>query len=287
MPVLHSRLRAHAVEWHMAPAAHVDATHRADFLALQRRCNTEICRHGALTRNHWLDTLEAGTLATEPLLASLQQLAILLRQLCLVREQHTLHLSTRLPTAAAEPAPAGDKDSGVAVVICFDAHGVPWCPPLPGQGLGDPYVMSERLHDWWQAWQQATRPCAWGHAQGRPETRQLCEHLDQHYNHSDSSKALGTLMAIENSMSTDFWRRLGLCLQQHCSEQGLRLPDAGFFPVAETHARLQARHGLYLIEAASFHDSLEAETFFRASRHMLEQLEQFWRSLARLTPRPH
>ncbi|MFN3586152.1 MAG: hypothetical protein ACK4UT_01495, partial [Moraxellaceae bacterium] len=57
------------------------------------------------------------------------------------------------------------------------------------------------------------------------------------------------------------------------------LPDAGFFPVLETHARLQARHGLYLLEALTLGEQLDDAEFFRAGLAMLEQLAPFWQAL--------
>ncbi|MGH8492097.1 MAG: hypothetical protein ACRERR_03165 [Moraxellaceae bacterium] len=274
MPVMRSRLRAHAVEWHVAPAAHIDAQHRVGFLELQRRCNSEICRHPALVRNLWLDRIESGSLVFENLLCTLQQLAIVLRQLTLAREQHALQLSDGHTLL--------DADSGTAVVICFDENGVPWCPPLPGVGLGDPYILSERLHSWWSIWQRTVpqAPPGWCLNQCEPVTRELCDAIDAHYNANDLSTALGTMLALENSMSTDIWQRLGRGLRQRCEENGIEFPDAGFFPVAETHARLQARHGLYLVEAASVHDLLDADRLFLAGQTALELLDNFWKMQA-------
>jgi hypothetical protein len=274
MPVTRSRLRAHAVEWHVAPAAHIDPLHRAGFLELQRRCNNEICRHPALTRNLWLDRIEAGALVFENLIFTLQQLAIFLRQLTLAREQHALYLT--------EGHTLLESDSGTAVVICFDENGVPWCPPLPGMGLGDPYILSERLHGWWSAWQRIAPqiPAEWCLQQCSPVTRQLCDAIEKNYNCNDLSAALGTMLALENSVSTDFWQRLGRGLRRCCSENNIDFPDAGFFPVAETHARLQARHGIYLVEAASVNDLLNEEGFFTAGQSALEALERFWKTQA-------
>lgn len=271
MPVMRSRLRAHAVEWHVAPAAHIDASHRAGFLDLQRRCNSEICRHAALTRNVWLDQIETGSPPFENLLCTLQQLAIFLRQLTLAREQHTLRLT--------EGRALMESDSGTAVVICFDENGVPWCPPLPGLGLGDPYILSERLHAWWTAWQQTVpqAPPGWCLQQSSTATRALCDVIENDYNAEDLSQALGVMLALENSISTDLWQRLGRGLKQRCAAAGVPFPDAGFFPVAETHARLQARHGLYLVEAASVNDMLDIDLFFQASQETLDALHEFWK----------
>jgi hypothetical protein len=274
MPVMRSRLRAHAVEWHVAPAAHIDPRHRADFLDLQRRCNSEICRHAALTRNVWLDQIESTASPFENLLCTLQQLAIFLRQLTLAREQHTLRLT--------EGRTLMESDSGTAVVICFDENGVPWCPPLPGMGLGDPYILSERLHAWWTAWQQTMpeAPPGWCLQQCSEATRTLCDLIESEYNADNLNIALGTMLALENSMSTDLWQRLGRSLKQRCEGARVAFPDAGFFPVAETHARLQARHGLYLVEAASVNDMLDTGTFFHASQQALDALNDFWKAQA-------
>lgn len=274
MPVMRSRLRAHAVEWHVAPAAHIDSRHRADFLDLQRRCNSEICRHAALTHNVWLDQIETLSSPFESLLGTLQQLAIFLRQLTLAREQHTLRLT--------EGRTLMESDSGTAVVICFDENGVPWCPPLPGMGLGDPYILSERLHAWWTAWQQTMpeAPPGWCLQQCAGATRALCDMIERDYNNDNISVALGTMLALENSVSTDLWQRLGRGLKQRCEAARVTFPDAGFFPVAETHARLQARHGLYLVEAASVNDMLDTEAFFNASQHALDALTDFWKAQA-------
>ncbi len=274
MPVMRSRLRAHAVEWHVAPAAHVDPVHRAVFLELQRRCNSQICRHAALLRNAWLDSIESGSIAFAKLLCTLQQLAIVLRQTALAREQHALQLTHGHTLIEGE--------SGAAVVICFDENGVPWRPALPGMGLGDPYILSERLHSWWSLWQHSVpqAPPGWCLRQCEPVTRTLCDLIDAHYNAEDIGTALGTMLALENSMSTDIWQRLQRGLRQRCAENGIDLPDAGFFPVAETHARLQARHALYLVEAASVHDLLDAERLFNAGQHVLEQMDCFWKMQA-------
>ncbi len=274
MPVMRSRLRAHAVEWHVAPAAHVDPLHRAGFLDLQRRCNSEICRHPGLIRNPWLDRLESGSIVFASLLSTLQQLAIFMRQLVLAREQHTLQLT--------DGQALMESDGGTAVVICFDENGVPWCPPLPGMGLGDPYALSERLHQWWSVWQRTVphAPAGWCMRQCEQATRELCDAIDVNYNAHDLSMALGSMLALENSMSTDIWQRLGRSLRQRCEENGTGFPDAGFFPVAETHARLQARHGLYLLEAASVHDLLDSDQFFLASQDMLDRLDSFWKMQA-------
>lgn len=316
MSVTRSRLRAHAIEWHVAPPPDADATHREHFLDLQRRCNAELCRHSALVRNVWLDVLEQCRPASHALLASMGQLAIMMRQLVLAREGHTLDLSHQAD--AQDPARV-PLEGSAAVVVCFDAAGVPWCPPLPGMGMGDPYVLSERLHGWWSVWQQQFPVLSeqdWSLRAAWPETRALCAVIDDCYNASDRlcghqngrssgdtngntshavsdgpnadasdavramSTALGTMLALENSLSTDLWQRLGRSLSQHCDSMGVALPDAGFFAVAETHARLQARHGLYLLEAASLGDRLDEHAFFSAGFHVLDHLQRFWTTLA-------
>lgn len=272
MSVMRSRLRAHAIEWHVAPASHIDAGHRAGFLELQRRCNNELCRHPALTRNLWLDRLEAALPAEPALLATLTQLAIFMRQLVLARERHTLMLTERQMLL--------DGEGGAAVAICFDETGLPWCPPLPGMGIGDPYILSDRLHAWWLSWQRAFPALAtqdWSLRQGSPATRTLCNLIERDYNAADLSTALGVLVAIENGISTDLWQRLAKALRECCSLMGNNLPDAGFLPVAETHARLQARHGLYLVEAASVNDLLDEKAFFMAGTNALERLNDFWK----------
>ena len=278
MAVMRSRLRAHALEWHVAPPAHIDSRHRADFLELQRRCNNELGRHQALTHNAWLDQLEQDSAAPplEALLCSLAQLVNFLRQLALAREQHARSLSQDKRRA--------DSEYGTAVVICFDEEGVPWCPPLPGLGMGDPYVMSERLQSWWNAWRH-NLPESMQEAdlqQMQPATEQLCRLVTGSYNATDPGLSLGTMLALENGISTDFWQRLGRGLRGCCELLGVKFPDAGFFPVAETHARLQARHVLYLVEAASVHDALDQDAFFQAGFNALEHLDRFWQSQSRL-----
>lgn len=277
MSVTRSRLRAHAIEWHVAPPSQVEAGRRHHFLQLQRRCNADFCRHPALVHNAWLAALAHEGVSQRAVLASLGQLAILLRQLVLARERHTLmlgeHGSGQWPQ---------EGEGGAAVVVCFDGAGVPWCPPLPGIGMGDPYVLSERLHGWWSAWQKQFPFLAhqdWGLRAAWPATRALCDLIDRDYNESCFSTALGAMLALENGLSTDLWQRLGASLRQHCEAGGTALPDAGFFPVLETHARLQARHGLYLLEAVSLGDQLDEAEFFRAGMAMLGQLEQFWTAL--------
>lgn len=272
MAVMRSRLRAHAVEWHVAPAAHIDSRHRSGFLDLQRRCNQELCRHHALTHNAWLDALEAARVPPTPelLLACVEDLSAFLSALFRAREAHAGTLQPGRPHA-------GD-DCGTAVVICFDENGVPWCPPLPGMGMGDAGVMHERLQGWRRAWRRVTgleaapAPLA--------ATTDLCEAVARDYNATPLSHSLGAMMALENAISTDFWQRLGRGLREACAGLGLKFPDAGFFPVAETHARLQARHVLYLVEGASVHDLLDEGRFFAAGLAALERLDAFWAALA-------
>jgi hypothetical protein len=272
---MRSRLRAHALEWHVAPPAHIDSRHRAGFLELQRRCNNELGRHQALTHNAWLDRLEQeGAPALEALFGSLSQLAHFLRHLAQAREQHARHLGQDM---------RADSEFGTAVVICFDEEGVPWCPPLPGMGMGDPYVMSERLNAWWSAWGHNVPASLLEDNLQRPATatEQLCRLVTDAYNASDAGLSLGTMLALENGISTDFWQRLGRGLRRCCETLGLKFPDAGFFPVAETHARLQARHVLYLVEAASVQDRLDEEVFFQAGLAALEHLDRFWQAQSR------
>lgn len=274
MAVMRSRLRAHAVEWHVAPAAHIDSRHRSGFLDLQRRCNQELCRHHALTHNAWLDSLEASSrpLTLGVLLACVEDLAHFLSELFRARERHAGSLK--------QDSPHDCGDCGTAVVICFDENGVPWCPPLPGMGMGDPVVMQERLQGWLRAWRRAASGDIASSADLLPATTALCALVARDYDAMPLSQSLGAMMALENAISTDFWQRLGRGLREACEGLGLKLPDAGFFPVAETHARLQARHVLYLVEGASVHDLLEEERFFASGIAALERLDAFWAALA-------
>ncbi|MCC2637419.1 MAG: hypothetical protein K0Q68_1138 [Moraxellaceae bacterium] len=273
MAVMRSRLRAHAVEWHVAPAAHIDSRHRTGFLELQRRCNQELCRHPALTHNVWLDALEAARMPPTPerLLAALQQWVRFLGTLSRARSQHARSLQGGCGHE--------EGDCGTAVVICFDENGVPWCPPLPGLGMGDPRVMSERLQAWSNAWHQSVGQAP-AVASPLAATDSLCALVERDYNSPRLSGSLGTMMALENAISTDFWQRLARGLRQCCEALGLKFPDAGFFPVAETHARLQARHVLYLVEGASVHDLLDEAAFFDAGLVALGSLDRFWAALA-------
>ncbi len=275
MSITRSRLRAHAIEWHVAPTPEVDARHRLHFLELQRRCNNELCRHEALTCNAWLDRLESKRVSQRDLLISVMQFGIFLRQIFLARQHHALRLMEHLP--------APEMDGGSAVVVCFDAVGEPWCPSLPNMGIGDPYRMSDRLHDWWQAWQRQFAALGgkdWGIAAGWAPTQDICEHIEHHYNAMDPAVCLGVIVALENALSTDFWLRLTRALQEQCAEENLALPDGGFFIDAETDARLQARHGLYLLESASVHDMLDDAVFFQSAHRTLTILTRFWSALA-------
>ena len=223
MSITRSRLRAHAIEWHVAPTPEVDARHRLHFLELQRRCNNELCRHEALTCNAWLDRLESKRVSQRDLLISVMQFGIFLRQIFLARQHHALRLMEHLP--------APEMDGGSAVVVCFDAVGEPWCPSLPNMGIGDPYRMSDRLHDWWQAWQRQFAALGgkdWGIAAGWAPTQDICEHIEHHYNAMDPAVCLGVMVALENALSTDFWLRLTRALQEQCAEENLALPDGGF-----------------------------------------------------------
>lgn len=274
MAVTRSRMRAHAIEWHVAPTSEVDAGHRSHFLELQRRFNSELCRHDALTHNVWLDRLESQAIPQRELLACVTQFGVFIRQLVLARQQHALRLTDH------QPAP--ELEGGVAVVVCFDAVGEPWCPSLPGMGIGDPYRLSERLHGWWTAWQRqffALGNKDWGLDAGWPVTKALCGRVEQYYNARDTSVCLGVLLALENALSTDFWQRLTGSLSNQCESENLALPDAGFFSEAETHARLQARHGLYLLESASIHDLLDDTVFFQSAHRTLLLLAKFWAAL--------
>lgn len=282
MSVTRSRLRAHAIEWHVAPTSEVDARHRSHFLELQRRCNTELCRHEALTCNAWLDRLESHQVSQRDLLASVTQFGILLRQLFLARQHHALRL--------AEHQPAPEMDGGAAVVVCFDAQGEPWCPALPNMGIGDPYHLSDRLHDWWGAWQRQFASLEgkdWGLAAGWSATQDLCEQIEVHYNAMSTSVCLGVMVAMENALSTDFWMRLTHSLHNQCAVENLALPDGGFFFEAETDARLQARHGLYLLESASVHDLLDDDVFFQSAQRTLSLLARFWVALANASQMRH
>ncbi len=275
MSVTRSRLRAHAIEWHVAPTAEVDAGHRTHFLELQRRCNSELCRHEALTCNAWLDRLETQRISQRDLLSSVMQFGIFLRQLFLARQHHALRL--------AEYQPAPEMDGGPAVMVCFDAVGEPWCPSLPNMGIGDPYRLSDRLNDWWMAWQRQFASLGgkdWSIAGGGASTQDVCEHIEHHYNAMDPGVCLGVMVAMENALSTDFWLRLTHALQAQCAEENLALPDGGFFIEAETDARLQARHSLYLLESASVHDLLDDAVFFQSAQRTLTMLARFWNSLA-------
>ncbi|MFN3586151.1 MAG: hypothetical protein ACK4UT_01490, partial [Moraxellaceae bacterium] len=216
MSVTRSRLRAHAIEWHVAPPAQIEAARRNHFIDVQRRCNADFCRHSALVQNPWLAVLERDAVPLSPLLASLGQLAIVLRQLVLARERHTLQLGE-------QGLGEWPQEGGAAVVVCFDGAGMPWCPPLPGVGMGDPYVLSERLHGWWSSWQQQFPVLAhqdWGLRGAWPATRQLCDAIDRNYNDSCFSTALGAMLALENVLSTDIWQRLGSSLRRHCEAAG-------------------------------------------------------------------
>lgn len=275
MSVTRSRLRAHAIEWHVAPTTEVDASHRSRFLELQRRCNSELCRHEALTCNGWLEQLESARVSQRDLLASVTQFGIFLRQLLIARQHHALRLMEHLP--------APEMDGGAAMVVCFDAVGEPWCPPLPNVGIGDPYRLSDRLHDWWVAWQRQFAALGgkdWSLQSGWSVTQEVCELIEQHYNAADPGVCLGVMVAIENALSTDFWLRLTRSLQGQCAEENLALPDGGFFIEAETDARLQARHGLYLLESASVHDLLDDAVFFQSAQRTLSILSRFWAALA-------
>ena len=279
MAIMRSRLRAHALEWHVAPAAHIDSRHRSGFLELQRRCNQELGRHHALTHNVWLDALEAANATPQALhlLDALQQLSHVLAALAQARETHAASLKGNRADDSA--------DCGTAVVICFDENGVPWCPPLPGMGIGDPGVMSDRQQAWAKAWRHVVgRDTV---APAAPATRAVCELVARDYNAASASVSLGTMMALESAISTDFWQRLGRGLRSCADTLGLKFPDAGFFPVAETHARLQARHVLYLVEGASVHDVLDEDLFFSTGLAALALLDAFWEAQAAPFQRSH
>lgn len=262
----------HGIQWHFA--AHDDTRHpRHDpFRALQKRFNHLLGQHPAIIRNAFLDKLEEGSSGLSSFLNAMTQQAILWRQLVLVREHHALLLAEQhlYPETRFEVLP---------VAVCFDGQGVPWCPPVPEGGLGDPYALSERLHEWWATWQRSFPVLAdrsYILQQATPVTQRLCEYLDVHYNANDRNTSLGTMVAIESALSTDCWDRLRLGGEKLCLKWGKPFPMAGFFITSEMHARLQARHAMHLLDRHSHEEEGVDDTrVFDAIRHTLTLLADF------------
>ncbi len=265
----HRSAAPHGIQWYFTNTRETPITKHDHFRVLQRRCNHLLGTHPALTRNSLLDKLEAAPVKLDSFLSTMTQLAILWRQLALVREHHTLKLAEEAQQTSYLFMP---------IAVCFDGEGVPWCPPLPETGLGDPYALSERLHEYWGQWQK-TFPALQDHhyalRQAHAGTRSLCEFLDQYYNATDLSTSIGTMVAIESAMSTDCWERLRRSAESACQREGRNQPMPGFLHTSEAHARLQARHALHLLEVYSHAGRILEAEFFRAAKACLLKLAEF------------
>lgn len=273
-PSTHRSAAPHGIQWYFTNSRELPFARHDHFRILQRRCNALLGTHPALTRNNLLDRLEAAPVTLSSFLDTMTQLAILWRQLALVREHHTLRLAEEVQHGAYLFMP---------IAVCFDAEGVPWCPPLPESGLGDPYALSERLHEYWGHWQKAFPELQDHHyaiRQAHVGTRSLCDFLDQYYNAADISTSIGTMVAIESAMSTDCWERLRRAAESACQREGRNQPMPGFLYTSEAHARLQARHALHLLEVYSHAGRIVEAEFFRAAKACLLKLSDFEQSQA-------
>lgn len=261
----------HGIQWHFAAPRENLMSRHEPFRLLQKRCNHVLGQHPAIIDNPFLSKLEQLPVSLASFLEAMNQQAILWRQLVLVREHHALILAEG--GTFEEPPPQIQP-----VAVCFDQAGVPWCPPMPETGLGDPYALSDRLHEWWGGWQKGFPQLAergYGIKQAAPATRKLCEYLDHYYNANDRSTALGTMVAIESALSTDCWDRLRLTGQRICLQLGQEFPAPGFLTTSEAHARLQARHALHLLAISSHLEEVDEAEFFRAAKACLECLGRF------------
>lgn len=275
----------HGIQWHFAAHQGMVPARRDPFRALQKRCNLVLGQHPAITRNAFLDKLEQGSWSLSSFLASLNQQAIFWRQLVLAREHHTLLLSERHQYP-------GSRSDALPVAVCFDRYGVPWCPPVPEGGLGDPYALSERLHEWWSAWQHnfpALASSNYGMSAATPATRHLCEFIDRYYNAGDITTAIGTMVAVESALSTDCWERLRVAGEKLCRLLGKPFPLPGYLITSETHARLQARHAMHLLdEHCHLGFAVDDDTLFLAVRSCLTRMAEFEQAQAdTLQPEMH
>lgn len=274
----------HGIQWHFAPQHDIHLPKHDATRLMQKRCNHVLGQHPAIISNDFLEKLEQDSVSLVSFLTAMNQQAIFWRQLVLVREHHALILAenARYPEL---------QYSSLPVAVCFDSQGVPWCPPLPESGLGDPYALSERLHEWWGSWQNAfpmLEGRGYGLRQADPATRQLCEHLDSYYNAAGVATALGTMVAIESALSTDCWERLRRASQRVCDRMGRPLPAESFLITSEAHSRLQARHALHLLDMRCHSGDLEEDEFFRAVKACLTHLAAFEQAqAARLRPELH
>jgi hypothetical protein len=269
----------HGIQWHFA--AHGDDVSPAHdpFRSLQKRCNHVLGQHPAITRNAFLDRLETSDYSLTSFLAAMNQQAIFWRQLVLAREHHALLLSEQHRFQE-------DRFATLPVAVCFDGHGVPWCPPVPDSGLGDPYALSERLYEWWRSWQYAFPALAassYGLREATQPTQRLCEFVDRHYNAADDITAIGTMVAVESALSTDCWERLRQCGEKLCLHLGKPFPMPGFLVTSELHARLQARHAMHRLDERS-HDgsSLDDDALFVAIRSCLTRMAEFEQAQANM-----
>jgi hypothetical protein len=269
----------HGIQWHFAAHDDTHSPRHDPFRALQRRFNQMLGQHPAITHNAFLDKLEEGSCGIPSFLNAMTQQAIFWRQLVLVREHHALILAEQqlYPETRFEVLP---------VAVCFDAHGVPWCPPVPEGGLGDPYALSERLHEWWATWQRSFPVLAdrgYILELADPATLRLCEFLDRYYNANDPDVALGTMIAIESTLSTDCWERLRQAGDRLCQKWSKPFPMSGFFITSEMHARLQARHAIHLLDRHSHEEGgADDSRVFDAIRDGLSILGEFEQAQAAL-----
>jgi hypothetical protein len=275
----------HGIQWHFATHGDDISSAHDPFRALQKRCNHVLGQHPAITHNAFLDKLEDGGCSLASFLSAMNQQAIFWRQLVLVREHHALLLTEQKRFAV-------ERFETLPVAVCFDREGIPWCPPVPESGLGDPYALSDRLHGWWRNWQQvfpALATKSYGMQDASPETQHLCEFIDRYYNSLDTITSLGTMVAVESALSTDCWERLRVCSEKLCTHLGKPFPMPGFLITSEMHSRLQARHAMHLLDERC-HDgsNVDDEGLFVAIRSCLTRMAEFEQAQASvLQPEMH
>lgn len=262
----------HGIQWYFAAPRQAQTQRHDPFRSLQKRFNEMLGQHPAITRNTYLDILEEGHCSLPAFLHTLNQQAIAWHTLVRVREHHAARCAEQnlLTSLPADSLP---------VAVCFDSAGVPWCPPVPEGGFGDPFALDERLHEWWGAWQwsfPALAGKAYALGDASPATRALCDHIDQFYNALDPHVALGTMVALESALSTDCWERLRRAGERFCQRMGRPFPLSGFLITSEMHARLQSRHAIRLLDQRSGELTQdEVAVIFDAMRSLLDVLSEF------------
>lgn len=267
---MQSSAAPHGIHWYSLERYQSDNLMAQSFRHIEKSYNQLLGAHPALTRNVLLNKLESTVIEFSSFITLIQQIAIFLRQLILSREAHVLALTERSDSIS--------HTDYLPIPVCFDVNGVPWCPPLSNYGMGDPFTLSDRLNTWWgecmeQFCLKGSDSCTLLEAD--VSTTYLCDYLDVNYSHQNASTAMGTMVAIESLLSTDFWSRLRASSERICKTAGVTLPLPAFFNTCELHSRLQARHVFHLLELQWQQSAVDEAEMFRATKSCLLMLSEF------------